>query len=72
MTRIKRKDEKPRPEVLGIVNRGAVSGVGQAQIAAPFAVKGHSFVLVGDNVIGGKFVYEDALELVKLLNSPSP
>jgi hypothetical protein len=41
----------------------------------PLAVKGHSFVLVGDNVVrvdGGKFVYEDALELVKLLNSSSP
>jgi hypothetical protein len=41
----------------------------------PLAVKGHTFVLLGDNVIrvdGGKFVYEDALELVKLLNSSSP
>lgn len=41
----------------------------------PLAVKGHSFVLKGDNVIvvdGGKFVYEEALELVKLLNSRSP
>jgi hypothetical protein len=41
----------------------------------PLAVKGHTFVLMGDNVIavdGGKFVYEEALELVKLLNSKSP
>jgi hypothetical protein len=41
----------------------------------PLAVKGHTFVLQGDNVIsvdGGKFVYEEALELVKLLNSRSP
>ena len=41
----------------------------------PLAVKGHAFVLVGDNIIkidGGKFVYEDALDLVRLLNSPSP
>ena len=41
----------------------------------PLAVKGHTFVLKGDNIIvvdGGKFVYEEALELVKLLNSNSP
>jgi len=41
----------------------------------PLAVKGHTFVLKGDNVImvdGGKFLYEDALGLVKLLNSKSP
>ena len=41
----------------------------------PLAVKGHSFVLKGDNVIsvdGGKFVYEEALELVKLLSSRNP
>jgi len=38
----------------------------------PLAVKGHTFVLKGNNVImvdGGKFLYEDALELVNLLNS---
>ena len=38
----------------------------------PLAVKGHTFVLKGDNMImvdGGKFLYEDALVLVKLLNS---
>ncbi len=41
----------------------------------PLAVKGHTFVLKSDNVIavdGGKFVYEEALELVRLLNSRSP
>ena len=41
----------------------------------PLAVKGHTFVLKGDNIIvvdGGKFVYEEATELVKLLNSKSP
>ena len=41
----------------------------------PLAVKGHTFVLKGDNMIivdGGKFLYEDALQLVKLLNSKSP
>ena len=41
----------------------------------PLAVKGHTFVLKEGNVImvdGGKFLYEDALELVKLLNSKSP
>ena len=41
----------------------------------PLAVKGHTFVLKGDNVIsvdGGKFVYEEALDLVKLLNSRGP
>ncbi len=41
----------------------------------PLAVKGHSFVLREENIIvvdGGKFVYEDALELVRLLNSRSP
>ena len=41
----------------------------------PLAVKGHSFVLREENIVvvdGGKFVYEDALELVRLLNSRSP
>ena len=41
----------------------------------PLAVRGHSFVLKGDNVIvidGGKFVYEEAQELVRLLNSRNP
>jgi hypothetical protein len=41
----------------------------------PLAVKGHTFVLRGDNVVtvdGGKFVYEEAQQLVRLLNSRSP
>ena len=41
----------------------------------PLAVKGHSFILLDDNVIsvdGGKFVYEEALQLVRLLNSRNP
>jgi hypothetical protein len=41
----------------------------------PLAVRGHTFVLKGDNLVtidGGKFVYEEALQLVKLLNSRSP
>ena len=41
----------------------------------PLAVRGHSFILKGDNVVavdGGKFIYEDALKLVKLLNSRNP
>lgn len=41
----------------------------------PLGVKGHTFVLRGDNIVvvdGGKFVYEDAARLVKLLNSRNP
>jgi hypothetical protein len=41
----------------------------------PLAVNGHTFVLKGDNVItvdGGKFVFEEALELVKQFNSRNP
>ncbi len=41
----------------------------------PLAVKGHTFQLIDENIIivdRGKFVYEDALELVRLLNSKSP
>jgi hypothetical protein len=41
----------------------------------PLAVRGHTFVLKDNDVIavdGGKFVYEEALELVRLLNSRSP
>jgi hypothetical protein len=41
----------------------------------PLAVRGHSFYLKGENLIvvdGGKFVYEDALQLVRLLNSRNP
>ena len=41
----------------------------------PLAVKGHTLLLKGDNIItidGGKFVYEEALEVVRLLNSKNP
>ncbi len=41
----------------------------------PLAVKGHTFQLIDENIITvdrGKFMYEDALELVRLLNSKSP
>ncbi len=41
----------------------------------PLAVKGHSLVMKGDNIIvvdGGQFVYEEALHLVKMLNSRNP
>ena len=41
----------------------------------PLAVKGHTFVLKEGDIIvvdGGKFVYEEALELVRLLNSKNP
>ncbi len=41
----------------------------------PLAIKGHTFILGKDGIIrvdGGKFVYEEALELVALLNSRNP
>lgn len=41
----------------------------------PLAVKGHTFVLEKENIIkvdGGTFVYEEALELVRMLNSRNP
>lgn len=41
----------------------------------PLAVQGHSFVMKGDNIVvvdGGQFVYEEALRLVKMLNSRNP
>jgi len=41
----------------------------------PLIVNGHSFTLKGDNIIvvdGGQFTYEEALQLVKLLNSGNP
>ena len=41
----------------------------------PLAVKGHSFLLKGDDVVivdGGKFFYEEALDLVRMLNSRNP
>ena len=41
----------------------------------PLAVRGHTFVYKGDNVIsvdGGKFLYEEALDIVRQLNSRNP
>ena len=41
----------------------------------PLAVRGHTFVHGKDGTVrvdGGKFVYEEALELVSLLNSRNP
>jgi hypothetical protein len=41
----------------------------------PLAVRGHSLLIRGDNIImvdGGKFVYEEALQLVRMLNSRNP
>ena len=41
----------------------------------PLGVGGHSFVMSGDNIIiidRGKFLYEEALRLVRLLNSRNP
>lgn len=41
----------------------------------PLAVKGHSFLLKGDDLVivdGGRFFYEEALQLVRMLNSRNP
>lgn len=41
----------------------------------PLAIKGHSFALSRDGLVkvdGGKFVYEEAVQLVTMLNSRSP
>jgi hypothetical protein len=41
----------------------------------PLAVNGHSFLLKGDDVVivdGGRFFYEEALQLVRMLNSRNP
>jgi hypothetical protein len=41
----------------------------------PLAIKGHTFSLSRDGMVrvdGGKFVYEEALQLVAMLNSRSP
>ena len=41
----------------------------------PLAVRGHSFVIERENIIkvdGGRFVYEEALQLVRMLNSKNP
>lgn len=41
----------------------------------PLAVKGHTFTIEKENIVkvdGGTFVYEEALELVRMLNSANP
>jgi hypothetical protein len=41
----------------------------------PLAIKGHTFMFEKENIIkvdGGTFVYEEALELVRMLNSRNP
>ena len=41
----------------------------------PLAVRGHSLVMKGDNLIlidKGQFVYEEALQIVRMLNSKNP
>ncbi len=41
----------------------------------PLAIKGHSFSLSRDGLVkvdGGKFIYEEALQLVGMLNSRNP
>ena len=41
----------------------------------PLAVNGHSFVLENDNTVrvdGGRFIYEEAHQLFKMLNSRNP
>ena len=41
----------------------------------PLAVRGHSFLLKSDDIVivdGGRFFYEEALELVRMLNSRNP
>ena len=41
----------------------------------PIAIRGHTFALSRDGLVkvdGGKFVYEEALQLVMMLNSRSP
>ncbi len=40
----------------------------------PLAIKGHKFALSPDGMVkvdGGKFVYEEALQLAMMLNSPN-
>src|SRR5271155_5659284 len=72
---------KERKASSGVATRRATMSVEQFQQWAnrrsklPLAVRGHSFVMTGDNVIlvdGGKFVYEEALRLVRMLNSRNP
>lgn len=41
----------------------------------PLAIKGHTFSLSRDGIVkvdGGKFIYEEALQLVVMLNSRNP
>jgi hypothetical protein len=41
----------------------------------PLAIKGHTFALSRDGLVkvdGGKFIYEEALQLVGMLNSRNP
>jgi hypothetical protein len=41
----------------------------------PLAVRGHSLVMKGDNMIlidRGQFLYEEALQIVRMLNSSNP
>ena len=41
----------------------------------PLAVKGHSLLMKGDNIITidrGRFLYEEALLIVRMLNSQNP
>ncbi|HUI00869.1 MAG TPA: hypothetical protein VLU99_02570 [Nitrososphaerales archaeon] len=41
----------------------------------PLAIKGHTFTLSRDGIVrvdGGKFIYEEALQLVGMLNSRNP
>ena len=41
----------------------------------PLAIKGHTFALSSDGLVkvdGGKFIYEEALQLVGMLNSRNP
>lgn len=41
----------------------------------PLAIKGHTFTVSRDGLVrvdGGKFIYEEALRLVEMLNSRNP
>ena len=41
----------------------------------PLGIKGHTFALSRDGIVtvdGGKFIYEEALQLVGMLNSKNP
>jgi hypothetical protein len=69
------KGEKLRLRAFGRMSEVQFEEWVRKKSQLPLAVRGHSFYFKGDNLIvvdGGKFVYEDALELVRLLNSKSP